>query len=334
MKSHLKLFAAALSVSLIGGCAAKSTESSEASQPLVSTATEISSAAQSEPEPESRELPEDVAKLLEECPNVLDYTDANGDLLSPYDITRIEYPTEENGNLTSMITYGSAFITYALPIYASTLDGDDWKSDGDGFSNAMEWVVYRSEEADKALAERKFFEVKPGDVLENGLTVKSAETVYQGFEPDVWAELNGNEYWTFGPITTTIEFEGTMTLEGILFRYEGNPQYFSSPNDVFFYPDTTKNAFVPKYIQDKEALSGMAVLGYPDDAVVHDGEYYLGNLNSTLDLFSADYDVDEVLGDTNYARVKITLKDITLGTLNGTTQSTQRAKITDVEVLD
>ncbi len=334
MKSHLKLLASVFAATLLAGCAAKSTESSEASQPIVSTATEISSAAQSEPEPESRELPEDVAKLLEECPNILDYTDANGDPLSPYDITHIEYPTEENGNLTSLITYGSAFISYALPIYDSTLDNDNWQNDGDGFSNAVEWVVYRSEEADKALAERKCFEVKPGDVLENGLTVKSAETVYEAFEPDAWAELNGSEYWTFGPLTTTIEFEGTLTLEGILFKYEGNPQYFSSPNDVFFYPDTTKNAFVPKYIEGDQALSATAILKYPDDAVVYDGEYYLGNLNTNLDLFSADYDVDEVLGDTNYARVKITLKDITLGTLNGTTQSTQRAKIADVEVLD
>lgn len=333
MKPNFKILAAVLAATLLAGCAAKSTESSEASQPLVSTATEISSVTQSGSEsvPESRELPDDVKKLLEKCPNIPDYTDANGDLLSPYDITHIEYPTEENGHINSLITYGSAFITYALPIYASTLDGDDWKSDGDGFSDAMEWVVYRSEEADKALAKRKCFEVKPGDVLENGLTVKSAETVYEAFEPDSWADLNSNPYWTFGPLRTTIEFEGTLTLEGILFKYEGNPDYFSSPNDVFFYPDTTKNAFVPKYSDGDNALSAMAILS-PNHAVVHDGEYYLGNLNTTLDLFSADYDVDEVLGDTNYARVKITLKDITLGILNGATA--QRAKIADVEVLD
>lgn len=334
MKPNFKILAAVLAATLLAGCAAKSDESSEASQLIVSTTTEISSVTQSESEPESRELPDDVKKLLEKCPNVLDYTDANGDLLSPYDITRIEHPTEENGNLTSMITYGSAFISYALPIYASTLDGDDWKSDGDGFSNAMEWVVYRSEEADKAIAERKYFEVKPGDMLENGLTVKSAETVYEAFEPDAWAELNSSPYWTFHPLTTIIEFEGTLTLEGILYKYEGNPDYFNSPNDVFFYPDTTKNAFVPKYIEGDQTLSEAAILNYPNDAVVHDVAYYLGNLNTNLNLFSADYDVDEVLGDTNYARVKITMKDITLGTLNGTTESTQRAKIADVEVLD
>lgn len=280
----------------------------------------------SEAEPE---LSDDVKRLIEENPCVLEFKGDDGTVLSLSDITHIKPPPPEyiEANYPStQVTYGLGYMSYALPVFATTLDNDDWKSDGDGFSDAIDWLIYRRDEAEKASVDRDLFVVKPGNVLENGLVVKSAEMVFEAFPSEFLREDPKAE---FHPLKSKIEFDGTLTLEGILYKYEGNPQYFSLPNDVFFYPDTTKNEFVPMY----QAETTAALLN-SDVAVIYDDLYYLGNLDGFGDLNCVDYDVDEILGDKNYARVKITLKNICIGSINPTTQSPQRAEIADVERID
>lgn len=339
MKSRIPILILSLAVAVsaisLGACS--KSETGDTSEDEISTVGNDNSTSEnsteSDPEPE---LSDDVKRLIEEYPCVLEFTKDDGTVLSPSDITSVQFPTEENiknNYLVSKVTYGFGYMTYGLPVFATTLDNDDWKSEGDGFSNAIDWVIYRRDEAEKLSDNYVRFEVRPGDKLENGLVVKSAETVYTAQLPEdleEWGnDSNAPEYNPFS--SCKIEFDGTLTLEGVLYKYAYDETYNAAPNDVFFYPDTTKNEFVPMW----QNMMPQVALFDSDTTIIYEDLYYLGNLDSANDwLPSVDYDVDEVFGDKNYVRVRITLKDICVGSLDKSTQSAQRAKIADVELID
>lgn len=276
------------------------------------------------------ELSNDIKRLIDEYPCVLEFTKRDDTVLSPSEIIRVQFPSDERIN--AQVTYGSAYMSFGLPIFATTLDNDDWKSNGDGFSDALDWLIYCRDETEKSFAGHNFFEVKPGDKFENGLVVKSAETTYIAMLPEAVDEWKNDPYATeYDPFyKTIIEFDGTLTLEGILYKYAYDEDYNAAPNDVFFYPDTTKNEFVPMW----HNMPSETALLDSDVAVIHDGMYYLGNLDGFGYFPGVDYDVDEILGDKNYARVKITLKNICIGSVDRSTQSPQRAEIADIERID
>ena len=115
-----------------------------------------------------------------------------------------------------------------------------------------------------------------------------------------------------------------------MYKYAYDEDYNAAPNDVFFYPDTSKNEFVPMW----QNMPPETALFDSDVAVIHDGMYYLGNLDGFGNFPCVDHDVDEIFGDKNYARVKITLKDICIGSVDRSTQSPQRAKIADIELIN
>ncbi len=331
-KSTTLTIALALTLSLTG---CNKTENPESSNDSTSTsnqtnATESTKSTESTESTDSEPLSDDVKRLIEEYPCVLDFSWWDGTVLSPSDIIRVQFPSDEV--IIPKVIYGLSYMTYGVPCFATTIGNDDWKSEGNGFSNALDWLVYRRDEVEKSFASRDFFMVKPGDKLENGLVVKSAETTYEAMSPEDLEEWENNPYTTeYDPFyKTIIELDGMLTLEGILYKYAYNEDYNAAPNDVFFYPDTTKNEFVPMC----HNMPPDTALLDSDVGVIHDGSYYLGNLDGFGNLASVDYDVNEVLGDKNYARVKITLKDICIGSVDSSTQSPQRAKIADIERID
>ena len=337
MKKITSIIVTAALIAGLAGC--NKTGNSDSSNDSTSTsiqtnATESTESTESTDFADSEPLSDDVKRLIEEYPCVLDFLGQDGTVLPLSDITHIEFPSAEAikaGLMNTHVTYGLAYMSYGSPVFATSLDNDDWKSDGDGFSDVLDWLRCRRDEAEKSFSDHNFFMVKPGDKLENGLVVKSAETDYTALLPAALEEWNNDPFGTeYNPyFGSRIEFDGTLNLEGVLYKYEGDPQYFSLQNDVFFYPDTTKNEFVPMYQTEITAE-----LLDSDVAVIHDGWYYLGNLDGYGDLPGVDYDVNEIFGDKNYVRVKITLKDICVGSVGDDTQSPQRAKIADIERMD
>lgn len=328
MKKITSILVAAALMMVLAGC--NKTENPESSNDSTNTssqtnATESTESTESTDSADSEPLSDDVKKLLEKYPNVAEYKGRDGEIMPLNKITNITYPD----GFFPQVTYGLGYMTYGVPCFATTIGNDDWKSEGNGFSNTIDWLNYRIDEAEKSFTESKRFMVKPGDKLENGLVVKSAETVCEVLTPEEEKEWEGNGRTI--PIfnSTKIEFDGELTLEGVLYKYEGDPQYFSVQNDVFFYLDTTKNDFVPMNhtIATTELLDS-------EGGVIHCGSYYLGNLGDIDDLPSVDYDVDEILGDKNYARVKLTLKNIYLDSSMNNSQSCQNAQIADAELLD
>lgn len=238
------------------------------------------------------ELSDDVKKFLSDHPQFVEYRGDDGEKLPPERIVDIEYPTEDSDG---KVTYDFGYLTYGAPCFATTIGNDDWKSDGSGFTDAIEWLHFYIDKVEGTELP-KSFAVNVGDKLENGLVVKSAKTTCDFYSS--WSDED-----KIYP-SSTVEFDGTLSVEGVLFKHKGDPQYFSVPGDVFFYPNTTKNSQVPMYtVNDFSPIPGYFDT---DAAVVEGGVYFVGN----LDRDDFDVDIDEILGDKNYKYVKATLKNI------------------------
>lgn len=331
MKKFTLIIVTAALIAGLTGC--NKTENPDSSNDSTSTSiqtnvTESTESEESTDSADSEPLSDDVKRLIEEYPCVLDFKGRDGTVLQPSDITRVEFPTPEAIEadiLNTGVIYGFAYMEYGAPVFATTLGNDDWKSDGDGFTDIIEWLHYREDKAKETAANAKCFTVRPGDVLENGLVVKSAEMRYGAIlpgKPEEWTDPLAAGIDPFS--SSKIEFEGTLTLEGILFRYEGNDQYFSVSDDLFFYPDTTKNEYVPL-----ENRIGSDLLAPPNECVgvVYNCSYFLGNLKET------NYDVDDIFTDANYARVRITLDNIFID-ISGSAYSVENAELVEVERID
>ena len=135
----------------------------------------------------------------------------------------------------TLLVYDGAYIKYAPPIYIDT-DSDpslyDFSSD--------KWNGDILDELREITGE--CFKVKKGDVLENGLKVIEARSERRG---DL---LYGYGYNGFS--SSEIIFEGSLTLEGVLYC---SPEYelgASDENEVLFFPDTAKNGFIPCMVTD------------------------------------------------------------------------------------
>lgn len=318
-KKALILMSSVLLVSLTGctGTEPSDSATSENSSAQSSTDYSVSSteSTESTESESSKPLPDNVLKLLEICPAVADYVGSDGNKMPLDRITEVGQLENDFGY--GKIKYELGYLTYGIPCFATTVGNPDWRLNG-GFSDINEWIDLYMEKG-KKVAEPKYFMVKPGDRLENGLVVKSAETTIN--------------YWPEGlpegiddvPLST-IEFDGTLTLEGVLYRHKGDPTYVNYNNDVFFCPDTTKHEFVPmNHVQD-----ACVDLYDSENAIVYCDWYYLGN----PDEGTFEYDIDEYLGDKQLARARVTLKNIRIGGYTSSSRSNQNAEAAEIEIIE
>lgn len=322
-KTALILIASILLTSLTGCTATEpsdsgtsdnsSTASSENYSEISTESTGSNEATGSE---NSIPLSDDVVKLLELCPAVADYIGYDGNKMPLDRITEVGEFAEEWGY--GKLKYNLGYLTYGIPCFATTVGNADWKSEG-GFSDIKEWIDFYEEKGEK-INDPKYFMVEPGDRLENGLVVKSAETTMDYWPKGLPEGMVTIPKWK-------IEFDGTLTLEGVLYRHKGNPTYSSINNDVFFYPDTTKYEFVPMYsIQDYVYVNWFD----SENAIVNCGSYYLGN----PDEGTFEYDIDEYLRDKQLARARVTLKNISIGGYTNTSRSLQNAEADKIEIIE
>lgn len=319
--------ALALMLSLAGCNKSEKPNSSNDSTSISSqtNATESTKSVESTESADSEPLSNEVKKFLEKYPSVAEYVGRDGKIIPTSKIVSVDFGSEEEVR-SPTVAYNLSYITYGIPCYADTLDGS-WKTEGD-YSTIYDWISDRRDKAEKNFANSEFIMVKPGDKLENGLVVKSAKLVYYALTPEEEKELKESGAQFGGIASDLIEFDGTLTLEGMLFRYTADPDYFEIPNDVFFYPNTTKNKFVPMWNNDISDVSFDSDIG-----MVSVGSYFLGNpdkdgVNMNL--------VDEALGEANYAYVKITLENFRIGgdLLDNGGSRPQRADIVNIERID
>lgn len=175
----------------------------------------------------------------------------------------------------------TAYAGYAAPVFFE--DGDP---EFDSFAPQTKETELGTVKTVYRDAERSYFIMRGGDVLENGLTVKKAET---GFRPD-----------SGSPAFTRVELDGEITLEGILKSYDHTDfeKEFFKDKELVFIPDTVQSGFVPS-VYDPGAVC--TIINGENGGIVYDGtEYYLPKpLGDPLD------------GNTS-ARARVTLKNIRL----------------------
>lgn len=123
------------------------------------------------------------------------------------------------------------------------------------------FLRYMDSYSDTADYDNAWFKVKAGDILDNGMTVKSANYLV--------AWYSGEERF----YSSEVELTGVVEAEGVLFCYEEDHGNYKA-GDLYFYPGTSvNNASVPH-------MAGLLYNG-PDTLGI-----YLGNIES---VYMSDY---------------------------------------------
>lgn len=146
-----------------------------------------------------------------------------------------------------------------------------------------------------------YIKVKAGDTLDNGLVVKSAyHSVVTTHEKVEESTL---------PLDTEVEFEGKLTLSGVLYCHSGGNEYFGGAGNLFFFVDPPQSDPVPM-------TSGYEFFGRFEDrtdkfAAVYDAPIlHLGNINDL------SVDLSEIIDLGESVKVRITMEDVCIGYSN------------------
>lgn len=203
-----------------------------------------------------------------------------------------------------ILKFDVGVVHYCKPVFQSSYDDPD----------SFDWDNYTFLEPVEEPSEDRNVTVRAGDVLENGMTVKSAYTHF---------EVQFGELYYKGSV---IELEGEQTVEGIVYLREED-DYGVFKDDIELYVDTTKCENLPMRYDQYNASVWTHTFPDHNIALTVDGDYYdLGNINET------DVDVSEVFLDSPFAKVKVTLKNPVLR-ITETATANVVAELVNIEVL-
>lgn len=167
------------------------------------------------------------------------------------------------------------------------------------------------------LPDNKWFKVKAGDKLDCGLTVKKA--VYERFPVEVSDSTRDNY----------IEFDGEITLEGLLTAAKNDDDYLARIGDLGFTPDPTKTSGIPDCTHQLDPDNVISRQMYSrGDFILTDGK--AAWIVGTVD----DIDKDYIFGDDELARVKVTLTNVKYGGFVSIDLPAFYAEIVDIERID
>ncbi|MBD5128528.1 MAG: hypothetical protein HDT43_01165 [Ruminococcaceae bacterium] len=209
----------------------------------------------------------------------------------------------EHERLSTVLRYDFAYIRYCRPLFyiGEMLDKDV------------------EQQMIDELPEDKWFKVRAGDKLDCGLTVKKA--VYEHFPAETYENTIRDNY---------IEFDGEVTLEGIMSAVKNDDAYLVKMNDLTFRPDPTKTSGIPDCTRalDTEYVISRGMYNSDGDYYLADG--YAAWIIGTVD----DIDSGYILGDDDVVRVKVTLKNVKYGGILSVDLPAFYAEITDIERID
>ena len=206
-----------------------------------------------------------------------------------------------------------AFLRYRQPVYQTTLTRPDLVN--------LETLEF-AEDVPEELEDVAYLRVKPGDVLENGLTVEKADFwCYHGV-----SEATGQEGdWCS---TSSISLSGSLTLEGMLIAFSDEDGYIDLKGDLLFYPDSTENPLIPAPYTEGPSFTLQLTDAAGQIGLVSDGCFRLGNReDSELDLTGI------LPEDGRFVWVRVTLEDIDLNYRAMTGGAFAVAKMTELEEL-
>lgn len=193
------------------------------------------------------------------------------------------------------LTYDFAYLRYAKPVWKNTLLNAD----------LVDWETYEfNDDTERRISDPDYFSVKAGDVLDNGLSVKNATTI---FYPQSVAEESGGSGLEICQSRSTVNFEGQLTLNGILHCVSGDADYIDNDGDVFFYADPSDGKLITP---SKENLRMERLVSIVDTvaefALLCDGQRFcLGNINEGNVI-----DLSGVINKGEYRNVTVTLDSV------------------------
>ncbi len=232
-----------------------------------------------------------------------------GDDLLPVDVETLEelreqFPDEfplpdgttaSKSEITALTNDGSAildyaFIRYAEPIFITTMDEPDVYN--------TDTREIRSDIPQK-VESPQWIKIKAGDVLENGLTVVSAQTYVSCF-------INSSGGKVVRLYTPDILTEGEITLEGIFNYSNGSEGYGYYDYYYSFFPDSTKYRIPIPYEDNNDCVSIHSYWLSNNEQLVFDGS----------DFYSFRFE-DEILLDQGFSentvcKAKMTFKNIVI----------------------
>lgn len=187
---------------------------------------------------------------------------------------------------------GFTYVRWATPVFDSTLKTPD----------LINRDTYEMPKYDDIIKQKdpEWFVVKPGDVLENGLAVKSACTSFEELEIDGEKIICQTD--------AMVRFENTLTLTGVLYC-QPEDDIYTTAGDLYFFADSTANSRIPvvNYGYEERDEYSLETFVFPEIAFVCDGFYYrIGNINSD------GVDFSGIINRGGVCEVKVTLDNIIL----------------------
>lgn len=213
---------------------------------------------------------------------------------------------DSDGNLiepeieSTVLRYDFAYLRYCRPLFYK----------GELLDEADEQKMIDE------LPDDKWFKVRAGDKLDCGLTVK--KSVYERFPVET----------SFPTRDNYVEFDGELTLEGLLYTITNDRDYLVKQGDLTFIPDPTKTSNIPDCTQQVDPENVIRRSVYGEDYVLTDGgaTWIVG----TVDGIDKDY----IFGDDELVRVKVTLKNIRYGGIFTCDMPAFYAEIADIDRID
>ena len=207
--------------------------------------------------------------------------------------------TEAVSALWENLCFDFGYIRYAQPVYSDTTTNPElYDFENFEFAADVNFPV-----------EATPIRVEKGQVLDNGMTVKDASYM---ISPPNYVMMN------------TVELEGEITLEGLLFCFF-EEEYGFDQDEVIFYPDPTSGT-VPLIFYSDYPYTKSEVDLYGEFAFVCDCDIY--RLGSIDEVGSSDW-----FKDGSYVRAEVTIENLMLEH-NDSFGVKSRAEIKSIELLD
>ena len=307
MKNKTIILASVLALSLCLTACEKTSENSESSSSSAessSSSAEISSSSAEKSSSESSSSSEESSS--NPAPNNFpeSFTGFLGETI---------YTADASEKYDYMLRYNSfAYLRWATPVFDNNLKTPD----------LFNLDTFECPKYDGKLTQKnpEWFVIKPGDVLENGLKVKSTITTFEQ-----WGTESGGK--TVGQSEMNITFEGELTVTGVLVC-AGKDDVYVTPGDLFFFADTTKDVKIPLVpINDTADEFSLKKFVFDDFAFVTDGMWF-----RVGDLESVSVDLDGIIKRGQAVNVKVTLEEIRVAS-GYTSSSTNHAKIKSIELI-
>lgn len=227
-------------------------------------------------------------------------------------VSKTEAVKTYTDNEMPVLEFNFGFLRYAKPVFQNSIDDPDcYNYDTWTFNNPVDIII----------DDPDYFRVEAGDVLENGMTVDSAN----------YKVMWKNEEQTF--VESEVSISGECVYEGILMCRQGE-NYAEDVYDLVFYADPTGDNLLPVFCSSGDGSEQIETWVGDDFALMTDcGPIFLTNTDSYIAEMEG---YSEILGCNGGIKAKLTLNKIifTVNTIGDFHVGYTYAAYKDLEIIE